>query len=811
MSSVVPFPGPSGPDARLRPEHLDHLRSSGLSDQTIAAARICSLSESQTRRLGYAKGLSGIGFPYPGTRITVAGELHAYTRLRVDPERRREPGRKYENPLKASIDEGLTFYPYVPLDVDALRKDATRPVVVTEGEKKALKLTQEGWPAIGLPGVFLFTDPRSSRPPGKRPLHPDLERWRWRGRTVFVCFDSDRTDKEGVALAHERLCAALTRKGARVRDLGLPALGGLDKTGADDFLVRRGPAAFGDLVDRARPWEPFAWLVELVPAGLPPAALEEALVPARGRLLHVTPDELRVVAARLCERYPALSEGDAIAMLAAGRSAEAPLPEIITNNRQVRDLADDAWKALQRSPMGARVYRYGDALVYVPDGPDPCQEPLDAAKLTALLNRAATWLAECEDGVRNSRVPQDVVRDMIALPSGSVRHLEGLARLPVLRPDGTVHQHSGYDARTRLLSFVPAELSAAVTDLGVEPDPDKALRFLGGELLGDFPFARDSDRAHALAALLLPVVRHLVEGPTPLHLVEAPTPGTGKTLLADVVHLVATGCPADPTPLPRREEEVRKKITSTLLGNPALVLLDNINHGIDSSSLAAALTKDRWSDRLLGQSRMVPMPNRAVWLATANNPVLSREMSRRAVRIRLDADSERPWLRDGFRHADLPSWVRAHRGAIVAALIDLARAWLLAGRPPSGPRLGSYASWSANIGGILGHAGVPGFLADREHDHDAEDPVEADWRALVACWSERFGRESVDGKDLLGLAAEHGLFDLAPGDLDRRAKASFSRGLSRRRDRIYDGQRIVVVRDRHRKVSRYALQSGRRP
>ncbi len=485
-----------------------------------------------------------------------------------------------------------------------------------------------------------------------------------------------------------------------------------------------------------------------------------------------------------------------------GEPDDDALPVVITNHRQVRDVVADAWEALDASPFGDQVFRHGDALSYAEPMPGSRVrlEPLDAPRLTALLNRSATWQAETEDGVRHSRVPQDVVRDMLALPHDDVPWLDAVVHLPVLQPNGTVAAEGGYDPGTRLLACLDPSLHAACA-LDGAPCPHDAVALLYDEVLADFPFARDSDRTHALAALLLPVVRHLVDGPTPLHLVEAPTPGTGKTLLADVVHLVATGQPVEPTPLPRAEPEVRKKITSLLLGSPALVLLDNINHGLDSPSLAAALTKDRWADRVLGQSRMVRLPNRAVWLATANNPVLSHELHRRTVRIRLDADAERPWLRDGFRHPDLVGWVRSERGRIVAALLDLARAWLLAGRPDGGPRLGSYAGWADVVGGILAHAGVRGFLDDRDHDHEAEDPVEAEWRALVARWQERFGTRTVDGKDLLGLAAGDGLLELEAGRIDRGAKARFSRGLGERRDRIYDGWRIRVERDAHRKVN----------
>ncbi len=198
----------------LRPDHREHLRGSGLSDETLRRAGICSLDERAAYALGYPAGLRGIGFPYLGTEVQVDGRPVPYTRLRVDPDRQREPGRKYENPLGHRLQKGLTYYPYGPPGVEALRKRADQPILITEGEKKTLKLTQDGWPTIGLPGVFLFADPGSSKKPAKKPLHPELRRWRLRGREVLVCFDSDRTAKEGVGLAHERLCSGLTRLGA---------------------------------------------------------------------------------------------------------------------------------------------------------------------------------------------------------------------------------------------------------------------------------------------------------------------------------------------------------------------------------------------------------------------------------------------------------------------------------------------------------------------------------------------------------------------------------------------------------------------
>ena len=370
---------------------------------------------------------------------------------------------------------------------------------------------------------------------------------------------------------------------------------------------------------------------------------------------------------------------------------EESLPRIVVSNRQMRDIVSDAWDALLSSIHGRGVLRYGDSVVFVPRQTAPAGEPvkiqaLDAALLAALLNRSADWLrrVEKENTNRAASPPSKVTRDMLALPDGRVPRMTALTRLPPMRPDGSVATEAGLDPHSGLLHVADPAVLAALTNLPAAPntrDVESALRLLQEDLLCDFPFARPSDCAHALAALLHPFVRHLVQGPTPLHLIEAPSEGTGKGLLATVIHLIAVGSDAVPTPLPTSEEEVRKKITAALMTAPTVVLLDNISHVLDSASLASTLTTTLLTDRFLGQTKMVATPNRALWLATGNNPVLSREIARRAVRVRLDSNVERPWLRDGFLHVDLPGWVRAQRPALVVAVLTLLRSWAQAGRP----------------------------------------------------------------------------------------------------------------------------------
>jgi putative DNA primase/helicase len=55
-----------------------------------------------------------------------------------------------------------------------------------------------------------------------------------------------------------------------------------------------------------------------------------------------------------------------------------------------------------------------------------------------------------------------------------------------------------------------------------EADLVRARALILDDLLCDFPFVSDANRAHAVARFLLPFVRELISGPTPLHLIEAP-------------------------------------------------------------------------------------------------------------------------------------------------------------------------------------------------------------------------------------------------------------------------------------------------
>src|SRR5262249_34730823 len=153
-----------------------------------------------------------------------------------------------------------------------------------------------------------------------------------------------------------------------------------------------------------------------------------------------------------------------------------------------------------------------------------------------------------------------------------------------------------------------------------------------------------------------------------------------------------------------------------LLAAPTAIVIDNLNRKLASGKLAAALTATEFSDRILGKSEQVALPVRCAWVATANNPMLSTEISRRCIRIRIEPKTDRPWERQDFKHTKLRTWITEHRGDLTWAALVICRYGLqhgTAGRP-----LGSYEVWSDVIGRILDGAGFSGFLGSLDALYD---------------------------------------------------------------------------------------------
>ncbi|MFI5324281.1 MAG: DUF3854 domain-containing protein [Thermodesulfobacteriota bacterium] len=218
---------------------IDDLNKSGLTVYNFSIEPLTSKIE-LTDRLGFTHideqsifEVGGYWIPYP--------KFSGYYRLKLKRPIETEDGTaKYLSPSKK---KGFGNKPYIPFVVEEALKNYSpdKPVFITEGEKKAAKATIEGFPCIGLSGVWNYIDSESD-------FLEELGKFRWKDRKVYIIFDSDMTEKLGVRRAEIRLGIELMNRGATVFSVRLPNEPDGEKNGLDDFLVRYSSEAFRELI-----------------------------------------------------------------------------------------------------------------------------------------------------------------------------------------------------------------------------------------------------------------------------------------------------------------------------------------------------------------------------------------------------------------------------------------------------------------------------------------------------------------------------------------------------------------------------------
>jgi hypothetical protein len=167
--------------------------------------------------------------------------------------------------------------------------------------------------------------------------------------------------------------------------------------------------------------------------------------------------------------------------------------------------------------------------------------------------------------------------------------------------------------------------------------------------------------------------------------------------------------------------------------------LDNIDESLESPSLAAALTSEKWNGREPGKSKTVDMPIKCLWLANGNRVQFHEDIMRRSVPIGIDAQSSNPALNRTaavFKYKQ-NDWLKANHVRLAWACCNLVQNWIYQGKKPwseTDKIMGSYEAWCSTIGGILEAASIPGFLGNRENfllrRTDDADPVQLMFQKL---------------------------------------------------------------------------------
>lgn len=471
-------------------------------------------------------------------------------------------------------------------------------------------------------------------------------------------------------------------------------------------------------------------------------------------------------------------------------------PVIRVVNGELSRVVDGAESALAETETH---YQRGGMIVVVSNIPETNRvriQPVSKPALIKTLASIAVW-ERCSETKGWVPIDPPVHHVGILLEAAPYRYLpvlNGLAHQPYLRSDGSLVTLRGYDSIAQMYGA----FDAAQFVIPMNPsrtDAEHALAQLQS-LLEEFPFAQESDRSAALAAILTAAIRPSLPF-APMFHVRAHAVGSGKSYLCALVTAFASSQQGTPTAFPAADEECRKLLLAELLCSPAVIEFDNMTTDIlPHNSLCTALTSESMSGRILGVSKTATVNTRTLFLSSGNNVVPIKDMTRRCVTINLNPEIEIPAERR-FKRPNLIADVLQERSRYVTAALTIIQAWIVAGRPLRECKsLVGFKDWSELCRQPLLWLGYSD-PATSIFEAIQEDPDREQLGRLLMAWHRVFGDTPVMVREVIKQAEiyvneelNEMLMDIAAenGEINRRR---FGRWIKQHLGQIVEGLRFV--------------------
>lgn len=136
-----------------------------------------------------------------------------------------------------------------PLDLSpAIYINPSDYIIITEGEKKAIKAVQEGFNCVALSGVWAWKQKADEEITSD--IIPNIANFNLQNKIIYLCYDNDLWQNQQVKNALYQFSAYLIHeKHAQVKVITLPQC--YLKLGLDDFLIKYGKGEFQKLMNNA--------------------------------------------------------------------------------------------------------------------------------------------------------------------------------------------------------------------------------------------------------------------------------------------------------------------------------------------------------------------------------------------------------------------------------------------------------------------------------------------------------------------------------------------------------------------------------
>lgn len=399
-----------------------------------------------------------------------------------------------------------------------------------------------------------------------------------------------------------------------------------------------------------------------------------------------------------------------------------------------------------------RYYVSAGALVRIvdDDARGVSTEQVNEHTLKTVLSELIDWERQAREGGWVRCDPHHAV--VQALLHGQDRpylqSLSGLARQPYYGPKGPITQ-PGFDISTGI--YGAFEASDYRLDNPTRELAEHSLAYLI-DLLSEFEFETDADRAAAVCAMLTAAVRPSLSV-APAFNITATSSGSGKSYLADIVSLFAGPDEPQRVSYPSTADEAGKLIVSALMQKPAVLLFDDMQTNWKSlGPLNRALTSSTTTERLLKTNRTATVPTKVLILGNGNNIEPERDLRRRVVSVRLAPRNETPSLRS-FQN-DPAAEVRKYRARAVGCALNIIGAYRAAAEPVTGVHtIGTYEEWSRLCRHPLIWLGLPD-PAQSLIDQVSHDPERESLAEFLQVWHRCFGSRSITTRKLIAKAEQ---------------------------------------------------------
>lgn len=338
----------------------------------------------------------------------------------------------------------------------------------------------------------------------------------------------------------------------------------------------------------------------------------------------------------------------------------------------------------------------------------------------------------------------------------------------------------------------------------------------------DFAFKTQLDFSVTLAAVLTAIIRPIL--PTcPAFAFDAPAQGTGKSYLSECLSILATN--KSPKTFPptsaKNDDELRKRLSSSLLANDRAILFDNIIETFDSPTLATLLTTEEYSDRKLNHNINITFNNKLLVLITGNNIEFTGDMLRRVLKCRLDTQLQDPYTRHFFF---IPfQYIKNHRYKLVTAGLTIIKVYFeseyfQSNHYKNKGQLASFEDWDKLVRQpIL-------WLSDTIDSNKFQDPVDSIKQSMKAdpdtqVWSRilqeleqinELKEKWLEAKEIFQMilnSSNHLMIIELLQDLlntDEISHRNFGKALSFRKDKVVNNLRIIQKQSSNR--NRYKLE-----